>query len=94
MKSRISSKHPSGLLQTALNNSKSNVQLISKKLLEHALLPLKLEDLILLLISSVLKTLWQIKNTAGLASVPKPRKKVGTLLVADHLSSIHILNFI
>jgi hypothetical protein len=39
---------------------------------------MKLEDLILLLISSVLKISWPIKNNAGLAFVPKPRKKIGT----------------
>jgi hypothetical protein len=59
------------------------VQLILKKQYLLVLKLLKLEELILLLISSVLEIYLLIRNTAGLASVLKLRKEVGISLDAD-----------
>jgi len=56
--------------------------------------PSKPEEQASLPILNAQRTSLPIRNTAGLASAPKQRRKDGTLLVADHQESIHISNFI
>ena len=69
---------------SALRNWKSNARSMSRELWSHAPRPLKLEVLMLLLISSVPRICWLIKNIAGLVFVLKLKRRHGMSSDADH----------